>query len=33
MWEWQPHETATHISLLKLFYDLNVELLIRYLNT
>ena len=32
MWEWQPHETATHISLLKLFYDLNVELL-SYLNT
>ena len=32
MWEWQPHETATHISLLKLFYDLNVEVL-SYLNT
>ena len=32
MWEWQPHETATHISLLKLFYDLNVELLC-YLET
>ena len=32
MWEWQPHETATHISLLKLFYDLNVELLSN-LNT
>ncbi len=32
MWEWQPRETATHISLLKLFYDLNVEVL-SYLNT
>ena len=32
MCEWQPHEIATHISLLKLFYDLNVELL-SYLNT
>lgn len=32
MWEWQPREIATHISLLKLFYDLNVELL-SYLNT
>ncbi len=32
MWEWQSRETATHISLLKLFYDLNVELL-SYLNT
>ena len=33
MWEWQPREIATHISLLKLFYDLNVERLLCCLNT